>query len=241
MTIPRRLDPETAERAALPDYSRSSATVERMISALEAPGGPGARHASGRAGVRGDAARGGAADGGSADGGSVRALFPAHATRDTAVRSAVAACLLGTALVAVLLVVLLGASPADGRSPGAGLLVVMLALGTLALLLGALGLRFALAALGTARARVEISERGLRVVGALGRRDVAWDDVVAIESRVVHPVHWLTAALRLRDGSRVVMPAFDRAVWTYTRPTGQDVRALRIELHRHQKASRRPF
>ena len=60
----------------------------------------------------------------------------------------------------------------------------------------------------------------------------------AIESRVVHPVHWLTAALRLEDGTRIVMPAFDRPVWTYTRPSGQDIRALRTEMHRRRQAGR---
>ena len=30
MTIPRQIGPETGPRTALPDYSRSSATVERM-------------------------------------------------------------------------------------------------------------------------------------------------------------------------------------------------------------------
>ena len=158
MTIPRRLGPETGPRIALPDYSRSSATVERMVAAL-------------------DPSRTGR------DRGRVRALLPAHATRDTAARAVVAAALLGTA-----------------------------------------------------RARVEISADGLRVVGPVRHRDVAWERIAAIESRVVHPVHWLTAALRLEDGSRIVMPAFDRPVWTYTRPSGQDIRALRTELHRRRQA-----
>src|SRR5699024_2026296 len=34
MTIPRQLGPETGPRTALPDYSRSSATVERMVAEL---------------------------------------------------------------------------------------------------------------------------------------------------------------------------------------------------------------
>ena len=149
MTIPRRLGPETGPRTALPDYSRSSATVERMVAAL-------------------DPARTGR------ERGRVRALLPAHATRDTAARAVVAAALLGTALVSVLgMVLLLGTVP-DGRSPGLGLLVVVGALGALALLLGLLGVRFGIVALGTARARVEISADGLRVFGPvqIGRAHV---------------------------------------------------------------------
>lgn len=211
MTIPRRLGPETGPRTALPDYSRSSATVERMVAALDP-----APHGGGR--------------------GSVRALLPAHATRDTAARAVVAAALLGTGLVCVLgLALLLGSVP-EGRSPGLALLLVVGALGALALLLGLLGIRFGIVALGTARARVEISEQGLRVVGAVRRQDVDWERIAAVESRVVHPVHWLTASLRLEDGTRIVMPAFDRPVWTYTRPSGQDIRALRTELQRRRQA-----
>jgi hypothetical protein len=119
-------------------------------------------------------------------------------------------------------------------------LLLAAAIAALALLLGVLGLRFGIVALGTARARVEITERGLRVIGVLRRREVEWSRIVAVESRVVHPVHWLTAALRLSDGSRIVMPAFDRPVWTYTRPTGQDIRALRTELHRRRQAGPGP-
>jgi hypothetical protein len=212
MTIPRQIGSETGPRTALPDYSRSSATVERMVAALD----PVSPRGAGR--------------------GRVRALFPAHATRDTAVRAIVAAALLGTALVAVLVLVLLLASVPEGHSPGLALLLLVTALGALALLLGALGARFGIVALGTARARVEISAQGLRVVGALGRRDVDWERIAAIESRVVHPVHWLTAALRLEDGTRIVMPAFDLPVWHYGRPSGQDIRALRTELHRRRQS-----
>lgn len=127
----------------------------------------------------------------------------------------------------------------DGRSPGLGMLLVLLGLGGLALVAGLLGARFVITALAAARSRVEISDDGLRVVGALGARTVPWAEVVAVESRVVHPVHWLTAALRLRDGGRVVMPAFDRPLWEYSAPSGQDIRALRIELHRRE-SERRP-
>lgn len=212
MTIPRQIGPETGPRTALPDYSRSSATVERMVSELRGSGG----RASG----------------------PVRALVPADSLRDTVLRAVVAAVLLGGALIAAVVIVLLLVSLEDGRSPGAGMLVLLLGLGLVGLLLTLLGLRFGLVALGTARSRVEISEAGLHVVGALGSRRVPWREVIAVESRVVHPVHWLTAALRLRDGSRVLMPAFDRHIWTYGQPSGQDIRALRIELHRREQAAR---
>ncbi|WP_114855106.1 PH domain-containing protein [Brachybacterium sp. YJGR34] len=223
MTIPRQVGPgpETGPRTVLPDYSRSSATVERMVAAL----GP----RPGRTESAGGARRG-----------RVRALFPAAAVRDTLLRAVVAALCLGVALLAAagLLVLWLGVAP--GHSPGIGRLLVMLVLGALTLLLGLLGARFSLAALGTARARVEITEGDLLVVGPLRARRVPWREVVAVESRVVHPVHWLTAALRLRDGTRVVMPAFDRHIWTWSRPSGQDVRALRTELHRRERAGRGP-
>ncbi|MGO1200465.1 MAG: PH domain-containing protein, partial [Dermabacteraceae bacterium] len=106
MTIPRQIGPETGPRTALPDYSRSSSTVERMVSELQRS--PGRK---------------------SAAGGTVRALFPAAATRDTALRAAVAAVLLGGALIASGVSVLLLASLELGRSPGIGMLMLLLALG----------------------------------------------------------------------------------------------------------------
>ncbi|MGP9538623.1 PH domain-containing protein [Brachybacterium sp. AOP43-C2-M15] len=218
MTIPRQIGPETGPRTALPDYGRSTATVERMVSDLR---------------------RG--ADGRDAPAATVRALFPAAATRDTLLRAVAAAVLLGGALVAVVVIVLLVLGLDDGRSPGVALLISMLALGGIALILLLLGIRFGAVALGTARSRVEISEEGLHVVGGLRSRRVAWSDILAIESRVVHPVHWLTAALRLHDGTRVVMPAFDRHIWHWTQPSGQDIRALRTELHRRERAARPTF
>lgn len=214
MTIPRQIGPETGPRTALPDYTRSSATVERMVAAL----GPGREPSGDR----------------------VRALLPADGLRDTALRAVVAAVLLGGAMICAVGLVLLLASVPEGHSPGLGVLLLAAAIAALALLLGVLGLRFGIVALGTARARVEITEHGLRVIGVLRRREVEWSRIVAVESRVVHPVHWLTAALRLSDGSRIVMPAFDRPVWTYTRPTGQDIRALRTELHRRRQAGPGP-
>lgn len=215
MTIPRQIGPETGPRTALPDYRRSSATVERMVDSLRS-----------------------GASGGRASSGRVRALLPAAATRDTLLRAVAAAVLLGGALVAAVGMVLLLLGLEDGRSPGIALLIVLLALGGIALILMLLGLRFAVVALGTARSRVEISEEGLLVVGALRSRRVPWRDILAVESRVVHPVHWLTAALRLQDGTRVVLPAFDRHIWTYAQPSGQDIRALRRELHRREGVAR---
>ncbi|GAA1490121.1 PH domain-containing protein [Brachybacterium sacelli] len=214
MTIPRQIGPETGPRTALPDYSRSTATVERMVSDLRAPGR--------RSGARGA---------------GVRTLVPRAATRDTVVRAVVSALALGTALVLAVVLVALWLTLEDGHAPGIGLLLVMFPLGGAMILIGLLGLRFGLAALGTARSRVEITEEGLHVVGALRSRTVPWHRILAVESRAVHPVHWLTAALRLHGGSRVVMAAFDRHIWTYSEPAGQDIRALRTELHRRQKAS----
>ncbi|WP_299300440.1 PH domain-containing protein [uncultured Brachybacterium sp.] len=221
MTIPRQIGPETGPRTALPDYSRSNATVERMVSDLRR----GSRRASSRPGTAG----------------TVRALFPVAATRDTLLRAVAAAVLLGGTVIAAVAILLLALGREDGHAPGIGLLIVMFALGGIGLILLVLGLRFALVALGTARSRVEITDQGLRVVGAAGSRAVPWREIIAVESRVVHPVHWLTAALRLRDGSRVLMPAFDRHIWTWSQPSGQDIRTLRLELRKHEKAARGPF
>src|SRR5699024_10045138 len=218
MTIPRQIGPETGPRTPLPDYRRRSATVERMVSDLR-------RRSRGNRG----ASR------------QVRALFPAAATRDTALRAVLSAVLLGGALVPAVAMVLLLLALEDGRSPGLGLLIVLLALAASGLILLLLGLRFGIVALGTARARVEIADEGLYVVGGLRSRSVPWRDIVAVDSGVVHPVHWHTAALRLRDGSRVVMPAFDRHLWTYGQPSGQDIRTLRTELRRRELEARRPF
>lgn len=219
MTIPRQIGPETGPRTALPDYSRSTATVERMVSALRRGGGEAGRPRAG----------------------AVRALLPAAATRDTLLRAVVSAVLLGGAVITAIAVLLLVLGLEDGRSPGALALLVLLCLGGIGLILLLLGARFGTVALATARSRVEISDQGLRVVGAFRSREVPWGEILAIESRVVHPVHWLTAALRLRDGSRVVMPAFDRHIWHYPQPSGQDIRVLRIELRKHEKAARGPF
>src|SRR5699024_10852312 len=163
MTIPRQLGPETGPRTALPDYSRSSATVERMVAELH----------------RGPERKRTAAP--------VRALFPAAATRDTVLRAVVSALLLGGAVIAAVVIVLLLVTLEDGRSPGLGMRVLLLALGTLALLLLLLGLRFGIVALCTPRSRVRLSEAGLPVLGALGSRHVAWRGSAAGRSRARHP------------------------------------------------------
>ena len=146
--------------------------------------------------------------------------------------------LIAAALAAAIGVLGVWLTVPDGHSPDLGRLLLMLILSLLALIVGLLGLRFAWVAIATLRSRVEISDEGLRVVGVVGSRDVPWDRILAIESRVVHPVHWLTAALRLRDGSRVLMPAFDQHIWAYSRPSGEDIRALRRELHERDPARR---
>lgn len=217
MTIPRQIGPETGPRRVLPDFSRSSATVERMVRSLQEP-------TSGVDGV---------------DRRMVRALLPADAVRDIIMRCVIAALVLGAAAVMTAVNVVLALGLEQGRSPGLVMLLVMLCLGAAAVVLALVGLRFLLVAATTARARVEITEAGLRVVGLLPSRFVPWHEILAVESRVVHPVHWLTAALRLRDGSRVIMPVFDRHLWAYSRPSGQDIRALRTELRR-QETLRRP-
>lgn len=219
MTIPRQIGPETGLRTALPDYSRSNATVERMVSDLRRPSRPRASTGSG----------------------TVRALLPRAATQDTLLRAVVSAVALGTALVLVVAIVILWLSLEDGHAPGIGLLLIVLTLAAATVVFALVGLRFAVVAVGTARARVEITEEGLHVVGAFRARTVPWQRILAVESRVVHPVHWLTAALRLRDGTRVVMPAFDRHVWTYSQPSGQDIRTLRTEVRRREQAAKRPF
>ncbi|WP_193104972.1 PH domain-containing protein [Brachybacterium sp. FME24] len=220
MTIPRQIGPETGLGTALPDYSRSNATVERMVSDLRRPSRP--RASTGR--------------------GEVRALLPRAAMRDTLLRAVISAMALGTSLVLAVAIMILWLTIEDGHAPRIGLLLIMLTLAAAGAVIALVGLRFAVVAVGTARSRVEITDEGLRVVGAFRARTVPWQQILAVESRVVHPVHWLTAALRLQDGSRVVMPAFDRHVWTYAQPSGQDVRTLRTEVRRREQAARRrPF
>lgn len=217
MTIPRQIGPESGLRAALPDYSRSNATVERMVSDLRRPSR--SRASTGR--------------------GDVRVLVPRAAVRDTLLRAVISAMALGTSAMLAVTIVILWLTIEDGHSPRIGLLLIMLALAAAGAITALVGLRFAVVAVGTARSRVEMTDEGPCVVGAFRARTVPWRQILAVESRVIHPVHWLTAALRLQDGSRVVMPAFDRHVWTYAQPSGQDIRTLRTEVRRREQAARR--
>lgn len=213
MTIPRQIGPETGPRRALPDFSRSNATVERMVRDLRQPTG-GARAT-----------------------GPVRTLVPADAGRDIIVRCVVAAVALGLAAASTVLAVLLYLGLGERGAPGVVGMLLILAFGAAAAVLTLLGARFLVVAVTTSRATVEVTDAGLRVTGLLKPRLVPWHEILAVESRVVHPVHWLTAALRLRDGSRVIMPAFDRHIWNYGQPSGQDIRALRGELRRREQAA----
>lgn len=208
MTIPRQIGPETGLSRILPDYSRSSATVERMIEELD---GPSARRR-----------------------GPVTVLTPANATVDTAIRAVISALLFGGALISVVVGILLLSTVEEGHAPGIWLLIVLLFVGVLLIAQLLLAARFAIVALGTARGRVETDRDGVLVVGGLRQRRIPWRDIVGVESRVSGPVHWLTAALRLRDGQRILMPAFDRHIWDWSRATADDVRSLRRRLHEHQ-------
>lgn len=212
MTIPRHIGPETGPRRALPDFSRSNATVERMVRDLEQPSA-GARERT------------------------IRTLVPAEAGRDVIMRGGVAAIALGMAAVLSVIGLLLALGPGQGRSSGLLVTLVIVAIGTTAAVLTLIGARYLLVAVATSRATVEITDAGLRVTGLLTPRVVPWNKILAVESRVLHPVHWLTAALRLQDGSRVIMPAFDRHLWNYSQPSGQDIRDLRRELHRRKQAA----
>ena len=224
MTIPRDLGPGPEGHPVLPvlpNFRRSSATVERMIENLGPPAAP---SPAGHAAVRPvESLR------------RPRVLLPADALRDTLMRTLVAAAGGVGALMMAVALALLALTVDAGRAPSVGLLLVMLPLGVTTALTLLLSVRFAIVALATARARVEISEHGLRVVGALSSRDVAWHEISAVRTQVVHPVHWLTATLRLTDGTQVVMPVFDRPVWTYGRRSGHDLRTLRRELRRQQR------
>lgn len=232
VTIPRGLDPDTAPRV-LPDYSRSDSTIERMIRALDVP-------VVGR-GVQARTTNDGPTMVTGQSPTILRVLSPAHAARDCAVRSALSALLLGAALACGAGAYGAWPRPLAGddalvlsHAPGADALMVVTAFILLAVCALALSLRFAVVALAAARARVELGTHAVHVVGALGCRRVAWEDIRAIDSRIVHPVHGVSAGLHLRDGSSVVMPAFDRPLRTYARPSGRRVRAMRRELARHR-------
>lgn len=213
MTIPRQIGPETGPRRALPDFSRSNATVERMVRDLRQPtGAMRAAH-------------------------PVRTLVPAEAGRDIIMRCVVAAAALLLAAASAVLGVLLYLSLGEAGAPSVLGMLLFLVFGGVAAVLTLLGVRFVIVAVTTSRAAVEITDAGLRVTGGMRPRLVPWHEILAVESQVVHPVHWLTAALRLRDGSRVIMPAFDRHIWNYSQPSGQDIRALRGELRRREQAA----
>src|SRR5690625_2079020 len=152
-------------------------------------------------------------------------------------RCVVAAAALLLAAASAVLGVLLYLSLGEAGAPSVLGMLLFLVFGGVAAVLTLLGVRFVIVAVTTSRAAVEITDAGLRVTGGLRPRLVPWHEILAVESQVVHPVHWLTAALRLRDGSRVIMPAFDRHIWNYSQPSGQDIRALRGELRRREQAA----
>ena len=218
MSVPHSLDPGTGPRA-LPDFTRGAAAVERMRRNL----GPAATvrraDAAGRARV---AVR-------------PRVLLPAHPMRRTLVGAVVGGAGLAGAALTLGAGVWLALGARDGGSPSLVLLLGEAALALLALGLAALGARFALSGLAAARARVELHEHHLLVQGPLRARRVAWEDVVAVQARAVHPVHWLTVVLRLRDGSRVVLAALDRPLREHGRPSAEPVKVLRRELHRRRR------
>ena len=239
MTVPRSLDPGTGPRP-LPDFSRGAATVERMLRAVAELRPAAGEDAAPRdaAAAREVAAPRDAAVTRPGEGRSVpapRVLLPAHALRRSVVGAVVGAAGLAGATVAAGAAVLLALSRTGPGAPSLGLLAAEAALGLLVLVLGGLGLRFALSGLAAARASVEIGAEEIVSRGALRVRRVRWEDVVDVEARVVHPVHWLTVALRLRGGRRVVLPALDRPVREHGRPSAEGVRILRRELHRRRR------
>ncbi|MFC0675124.1 PH domain-containing protein [Brachybacterium hainanense] len=220
MSIPRRLEPESGPRRVLPDFRRSAATIERMLRSLD--DGPALE-------TRPVAS----AAPGSADAAGVRVISSSRAARTALLRAVVAGLLLWAGLTpAVLATALILRIPA-GRSPRVELLLILtvLILGALALL--AAGARWAVLALAAVRSRLERDAQAVTVFGPFGSRRVPWTEIVAVDSRVLHPVHGLTSALRLRGGGRVIMPLFDRPLWTYHRPSDRTIRDLRARAARH--------
>ncbi len=204
MTIPRHIGPETTGPRALPDYSRSSATVQRAVDALN----PAEATPDRLLGVIQSPDR--------TEQAGVRAVFAAFALA--------AAFVLAVAAVISMLMV-----PA-GHAPGIGRVVLLILLFILAALCTLVAVRFAVAALGVARGCVEVYGRALRIRNGLGERTVAWADVAEVESRVVHPVHGLTSALRLHDGRRVVLTVFNRHLWQWGAAENRDLYRLRRHL-----------
>lgn len=224
MTIPRELDPATGARLALPDFRAGAATLERMLESLRGAPEPRPATRRRRALLRESLA--------------TATFDPPSPVRTAVLHGITSAALLGGAVLTTVLGVLLMADVAPGHAPGLDRLVLLAVIGALTLLLAALGARSVLVGLTAARARVTITADGVVVAGILRQRTVAWREIVAVESRVVHPVHWLTAGLRLCDGSRVLLTALDRCVLTWSRPTGPEVRALRTARHRWEQGTR---
>ncbi|MGY5764130.1 PH domain-containing protein [Brachybacterium sp. DNPG3] len=232
MTIPRSLGTPTGPRRALPDFTRGAATVERMLRALDGgAGADAARRADGSAaGVRSASAAASAAGGRT----RVRVLEPDHRLGRSTACAIVSAAGLGSAPLPIIGAVLLLMRVPSGHSPDLVTLAVVAALVIVDLVLVLTGLRFGYVGLAIARSRVEIAARTIRVRGAVREREIDWADVVGVEARVVHPVHGLTAALRLADGSRALLPILDRPFWEHSRPSGPQIRRLRRELRRRR-------
>lgn len=249
MEIPRRLGPESGPRRVLPDFTRSVATIERMLRALD--DGPHLRTQERPApgadatGVAGPRPLPGAAGSRSADAaarGPVRVTVSAVPVRTALRRAAAAVLALWAGLAPAGLAAALLLQVPAGHAPGVVTVALVLVLGIGALCLGLAGLRWAVLALAAVRARIERDEQGVRVVGAFGSRRVPWGEIMGVDSRAVHPVHGVSAALLLRGGGRVVMPLFDRPLWSYARPSGREIRELRAELaRRHRKDGQRPW
>src|SRR5699024_11964243 len=121
-----------------------------------------------------------------------------------------------SAVLGVLLYLSLG----EAGAPSVLGMLLILVFGGVAAVLTLLGVRFVIVAVTTSRAAVEITDAGLRVTGGMRPRLVPWHEILAGESQVVHPVHWLTAARRLRDAARVRMPAFARHLRNLRPPPG---------------------
>jgi hypothetical protein len=154
-------------------------------------------------------------------------------------RASLSAFLLASSLLGAVLAVRMYNVIAPGdHAPSLFGVAVLVSLGALVVTAGLMGARCALTALAAARSRVDVSDDGIVVIGALRTRSVAWTEIASIDSRRVHPVHGLTAALVLKDGRAVVMPPFDRPLWMWSRPSTMEVRTLRKQLSRHTRGAR---
>lgn len=226
MSIPCQLSPTSGPRRALPDFTRGADTVERMVQALRsAPARPRAEAATGertRESARPRSTRG------------ARLIRAPHAARDVLLRSAAAAAGLGGTVASAAAGTLLLVDVDPGHAPSLLRLLAVADLGVLALVLGLLGLRFALVALATARTQLEVTGEGIVLHGLRGPRAVGYEEIRRVQVRVVHPVHWLTADLELRDGRRIVLPMFDRHVWELGAPSTPELRWLRRLVRRRR-------